>query len=199
MAEVRTRKSAGERRAELVEVALRHFAERGYVAASTDAIAAETGISQPYLFRLFGTKRELFLACHEVAQQRIHDTFRAAAQGATPEERLGKMGMAYVELLADRHRLQFQMQCYAACTDDAIRERVRAGYGELVREVRAMSGAPEDEVWRFFATGMLLNVVAALGLEEIADGDDWAAAWCAPGDLAGFAGVDPDQRVPPPA
>ena len=59
-----TRRSAEERRREIVEIAISHFAQHGYNGTSTDQVAREAGISQPYLFRLFGTKRELFLACH---------------------------------------------------------------------------------------------------------------------------------------
>ena len=57
------RRSAEDRREEIVGIAFRHFAEGGYHGTSTEAIAREAGISQPYLFRLFRTKRELFLAC----------------------------------------------------------------------------------------------------------------------------------------
>jgi AcrR family transcriptional regulator len=190
----RVRKSAEERREEIVEQARRHFAERGYVAASTDAIAADAGISQPYLFRLFKTKRDLFLACHEVVHGRILETFRAAAEGVAPEERLGAMGKAYVELLADRHQLLFQMQSYAASGDPAIRDAVRARYGDLVREVTRLTGADPEDVWRFFANGMLLNVIAAIGLDEIADTDPWAAAWCEPAQLVGLGVHGAEER-----
>jgi hypothetical protein len=101
-----------------------------------------------------------------------------------------------VDLLGDRDQLLLQLQSYAACADPEIRTRVRARFGELVREVQALSGAAPEEVWRFFASGMLLNVVAVLGLEEIADREPWAASWCEPGTLVGIDGVDPDQRVP---
>ena len=94
------------------------------------------------------------------------------------------MGAAYVELLGDRDRLLFQMQSYAACSDPVIQERVRAGYGDIVREVTRLSGEPPEKVWQFFATGMLLNVIASLDLPAIAAEDAWAAAWCEPGDLA---------------
>ena len=56
-------RSAEDRREEIVGIAFRHFGEGGYHGTSTEAIAREAGISQPYLFRLFRTKRELFLAC----------------------------------------------------------------------------------------------------------------------------------------
>jgi len=177
------RKSAEERREEIVAIAFRHFAEGGYNGTSTEAIAREAGISQPYLFRLFKTKRELFLACCDVSDGRIFDTFRAAAASVPQEEALSAMGRSYIELLADRTALLFQMQSYAACSDPVIRAHVRERYAALVEEVTRLSGAPPAEVWQFFSHGMLLNVIASLDLEAIAADDEWAKAWCEPGEL----------------
>ena len=53
------RKTAEQRRDEILDAALVEFAERGLHGASTEAIARRAGISQPYVFRLFGTKKEL--------------------------------------------------------------------------------------------------------------------------------------------
>lgn len=178
-----TRRSADERRGEIVEIAIEHFALNGYKAASTNDVAHEAGISQPYLFRLFQTKRELFLACHELIHERISETFAAAARGLPQPERLEAMGDAYVELLADRTALLFQMQSYAACADPEIQEQVRRRYGELVREVGRISGATTQELWRFFSNGMLLNVVASLDLASISSEDEWAAQWTDPSGL----------------
>src|ERR671916_1824293 len=90
----RVRKSAAERRDEIVAAALGHFAVGGYTGTSTEAIARDAGISQPYLFRLFKTKRELFLACHEICHQRVIESFRRAVDGVPPEERMERMGHA---------------------------------------------------------------------------------------------------------
>lgn len=176
----RTRKSAEERREEVVTVALERFALEGYRAASTEAIARDAGISQPYLFRLFRTKRDLFLACQDRCTQRIRTTFRDAARGVPQAQRLAAMGKAYIELLRDRSLLLFQMQSYAASADPEIQAYVRTHYGELVREVARLSGGQPHEVWEFFAHGMLLNVVASLDLSAIAAEDEWAAAWTDP-------------------
>ena len=100
-APTRTRKSAEERREEIVALAIEHFALGGYKGTSTDAIAREAGISQPYLFRLFKTKRELFLACNEVSR-RASSRPSAPLPRACRGRRLAAMGHAYVELLADR-------------------------------------------------------------------------------------------------
>jgi AcrR family transcriptional regulator len=179
----RTRKSAEERREEIVALAIEQFALSGYKGTSTDAIAREAGISQPYLFRLFKTKRELFLACHDVSDGRIFDTFRAAAEGVPKKEVLPAMGRAYVELLADKTALLFQMQSYAACSDPVIQAHVRESYGALVREVTRLSGARPEKIWQFFSNGMLLNVIASLDLQAIADRDEWAESWSAPTGL----------------
>ena len=177
------RKSADERRGEIIALAIEQFALGGYKGTSTDAIAREAGISQPYLFRLFNTKRELFLACHEVAEARILETFRTAADGQPREAVLAEMGRAYIELLADRTGLLFQMQSYAACSDPVIQEHVRASYGALVEEVTRLSGEPPAKIFQFFSHGMLLNVVASLDLGAIADRSPWAKAWSHPGEL----------------
>ncbi len=171
----RTRKSADERRDEIVAAALRHFATGGYTGTSTDAIAKDAGISQPYLFRLFKTKRDLFLACHEVMHARILETFRAGAAGLPAEARLEGMGKAYAELLKDRTMLRFQMQAYAAGADPVIQARVRESYEALIRWVGEEAGATPDQLWQFFGTGMLLNVVAALDMPAVNAEEAWHA------------------------
>jgi hypothetical protein len=105
-------------------------------------------------------------------------TFQRAAERAEPGHELEDMGLAYVhELLPDRHALLMLMQGYAAVADPEIQAHVRDGYGEVVEEVGRLSGATPDEVWEFFATGMLLNIVTALDLGKIADEKRWARAW----------------------
>jgi AcrR family transcriptional regulator len=168
------RRSAVERREEIVGIALRRFAEGGYHGTSTEAIAREAGISQPYLFRLFHTKRELFIACGDRCYANVLQVFADAVEGDTPEDRLHAMGRAYVErLLPDRHSLLFQLQGYAAGGEPVIRDAVRRGYNELVHRVAELAGVPDTEVWPFFAQGMLLNVVAALDLAD----EPWAREW----------------------
>jgi AcrR family transcriptional regulator len=172
------RKSAEERREEILGVALRHFAESGYHGTSTEAIAREAGISQPYLFRLFRTKKELFLACDDRACEKILAAFRRAAAEAGPGDRLEAMGKAYVnELLTDRHALLMLMQGYVAVSDPEIRDHVRRKYGEVITEVTELSGAPAEQVWQFFATGMHLNIVTMLDLGVMAGENPVIADW----------------------
>jgi AcrR family transcriptional regulator len=171
---VRGRMSADARREEILNTAVSDFAVGGLHGTSTESIAQRGGISQPYLFRLFGTKKGLFIACIGRCFDRTEAAFRAAAEADEEGDPLGAMGKAYVELLADRELLLAQMQTYAACGDDEIRTVVRRRWGELYRTVERLSGAPADDVRAFFATGMLLNVAAAIDLPEIAGRKAWA-------------------------
>jgi AcrR family transcriptional regulator len=159
------RASSDERREQVIEAAVKEFAASGFHATSTAAIAKRAGISQPYIYALFPNKHELFLATHAHVVDRIRGAFTEAARGrATPHERLVAMGHAYIELLANRDEILFQMQAHAAAGDPALREPVRREFVRLVEDVRRMSGAPDEAVTGFMAKGMLLNVVAALEL-----------------------------------
>jgi AcrR family transcriptional regulator len=159
-----TRKTAEERREEILAVALEEFGEHGLDGTSTDTIARKAGISQPYLFRLFGTKKELYLESVRRCLSQTLELFEQAAEGLHGEEAMNAIGHAYRGLLADRTRLRAQMQAYADCDDDDVREAVRAGFGRLVDYVTTVSGAEPERIRDFFAFGMLLNVFASMDL-----------------------------------
>src|ERR1700679_462183 len=122
------RQSAEVRRASVLNAAIIEFARSGYAGTSTEAIARRAGISQPYLFRLFGTKKELFKAAVARCMRETLEVFQRAAEGKRGHEAIDAMGDAYVELLSDRTRLGGQMQAYAACGDLEICEVVREGF-----------------------------------------------------------------------
>ena len=168
-----TRQSAEERREAVLDAAQIEFAARGLHGASTEEIAKRAGISQPYVFRLFGTKKELFKATVARCLRETLETFQRAAEGKRGEEALHAMGDVYVnELIADRTRLKAQLEAYAACDDPEICEVVRNGFGDLVAYVERVSGLAPAEVSRFFATGMLINVMSAMKLSE--SNEEWA-------------------------
>jgi len=172
-AKPRGRKTAEERRVDVLDAALSVFAEHGLSGASTDEIARKAGISQPYLFRLFHTKKELFIASVERCFRETLETFEQAAEGKTGEEALRAMGEAYGELIrSNPSRLRGQMQTYAACDDTEICAVARKGYGELVDFVERASGVDAVRLSEFFARGMLINVVASMDLLDAKE--SWA-------------------------
>lgn len=156
----------------MLDVATTEFATRGYDGGSTERIAAAAGISQPYVFRLFGSKHKLFLA---VVERCLHDTlemFSTAAAGLHGEEALRAISEAYGERIqADPMMLQLQLVGYSSCDDEAVRALMRAGYRQLVEFVERVSGADAETVSLFFARGMLLNVATAMRLDR--DTVDW--------------------------
>ena len=135
----KTRQTAEIRREAVLEAARVEFARRGLHGASTDAIARRAGISQPYLFRLFRTKKELFLAVNDMCFARTLEVFRAAASGKSGEEALHAISEAYGRLISEnRAMLQGQLQAYAlSVEDDDIRTSSSRGYGRLVSAIGA--------------------------------------------------------------
>lgn len=166
-----TRLTADERRQEIVAAAMTEFAAHGLHGASVQAIAQRVGVSQPYVFQLFRTKKELFLAVVREAFGRTRIAFDDAArrqQAGSIEgcnSILDAMGRRYKELLSDRTLLLVQLQAYAACDDADVRDAVRQEWDQLHRFVTLASGASPEEVFEFFSIGMLLNVGAAIQLE----------------------------------
>ena len=174
MAVTAQRKTADERRESILEAARGEFAARGLHGASTDEIARRAGISQPYLFRLFGTKKELYVASAQRCLRLTLEAFQRAAEGKRGEEALDAIGQAYGELVRqDPTILRAQLQGYAACDDPEVRRVIREGFGDLVAYVERVSGAGPERVAGFFAKGMLFNVIAAMGLLD--DPEPWAA------------------------
>jgi AcrR family transcriptional regulator len=170
----RSRHSAGESREAILEAAMAEFAITGLHGTSTEAIARRAGVSQPYIFRLYGTKKNLYLASIERGFNRVLETFQRVAKDS--EEPFHDMGMAYVTLLEDRELLLGQMHAYAACSDPEVQELVRTKYGKLFNWLRTVPGATDEAVRGFLSTGMLLNVAAAMDLPSIVSSSDWAGA-----------------------
>lgn len=164
--------SAADRREQVLDAAIVEFARGGLDGTSTEAIAARAGISQPYLFRLFSTKKALFIATAERCFGDVAEAFAEAAKGLAGAEAMHAMGKTYTSLIADPDNLLAQLQMYAACGDEEIRACARASFRRLYAQVRAASGATPDQMALFFAIGMLCNVTAALRLDEV--DEPWA-------------------------
>jgi AcrR family transcriptional regulator len=161
----RTRSAAPARRDEVLDAAIAEFAEHGFHGASTPAIARRAGISQPYIYALFPSKKALFLAAHTRVVDRIRDGFGHEAAGARgPGDALRRAGRSF--LATEREALLCQLQGYAASGDAEIREHVRAEFTRLFDEVRVLTGASRDEVALFFAGGMFLTVAGALDVPK---------------------------------
>jgi AcrR family transcriptional regulator len=176
----RQRVPASERREALIEAAVHEFAHGGLHGTPVERIARRVGVVQPYVFSLFGNKRELFLAAVERGFELVGETFADAAAGFDPQtappdtDVLRAMGTAYRQLvISNRDYLLLQLQSYAACDDEVIRARVRSLYARLIAQVERLSGSDPESIDDFFRHGMWMNVAAAMGVEEISAGCEW--------------------------
>ena len=157
-----SRMTGAARRDQILAAARRVFADKGF-AATTDEVARAAGVSQPYVVRLFGSKRELFLAAYRQAAAEIEEALGSVEPG--PDAGLG-MAQAYVRLLDDRDLLRLTMHGFLAGSDDEVGKIARHTLGEAFRLHREAAGSTEDDARRFVAQGMLINVLLAVGATE---------------------------------
>lgn len=160
---------AEDRKLLILEAAMEEYGRGGMHATSTEVIAERAGVSQPYLFRLFGTKVDLICAAIEHHTTKLRRTFRdAAEQRDADTSPLEAMGMAYLGFMSDDvNSLRCQLHTWAAASDPAIKDVAQRTYREIWEDISELSGANAEEVRNFMAQGMLLTIVAALDLTEL--------------------------------
>jgi AcrR family transcriptional regulator len=171
------RLTADERREAVLVAAVTEFAQSGYAGTSTEAIAQRAGISQPYLFRLFGTKKDLFIATYDLVSDRIVRTMVEACGDLDGEEAIAAMGAAYLELMQDPDILQVELHGFAAAPGDPdIAACCRRTFEVLWSFVHERTGMSDDELRTFFSMGMMINVMSAIDLLSVSD--HWAQSFC---------------------
>lgn len=164
--------TGAQRRAQVLAIAAEEFAAHGLHGASTEDIAKSAQITQPYIFRMFGTKKGLFVELVRGAFATLTERMRAAAAGEGGLDALSAMGLEYYEQLADRTSLLLQLQAFAACGDVEVREVVRECFAALWDAVAEQTGVDPVTVKTFLAFGMLLNTGAALDVDDL--DENWA-------------------------
>lgn len=158
------RRPSSQRRADVLAAAIPIFASRGY-GAPTAEIAAHVGISEPYLYRLFETKRNLFLSCHDVVHRRIRQVLAEGAQrDGRASRRLRRMRHAYATLLTAQDR-QLQLRVHLE-PDPVIRAVARARLLELLADVSRLSGATPAAARALYGQLMVLSVADVIGLRH---------------------------------
>ncbi len=175
----------------ILEAAGRAFSRGGYAGTSTDVVALEAGVSQPYVVRMFGTKADLFQEVFDRAVRSLLAAFAAELDdpevAASPEV-WKRLGGVYNSLVEDRDVLVVLLQGFSAAAGHpqiaaAARRFVSALYTLLVER----TGCDPERAREFIANGMLLNALLAMNATEHADDPALAAlAECALGQDCGF-------------
>ncbi len=163
-----------ERREQILVAALSEFSHKGLHGGSTVAIAADVGVSQPNIFRIFSTKHDLFVAVLERVFTKIETTMLAAGE-ADAQRPLEAMSDAWGTLMAEREIMFMLLQGYAASDDPIIRDLMHDWTREVFERMEALRGMDADSAHDFFAAGMLYMVATAMDLPARAAGDAWAA------------------------
>ncbi|MFF5054332.1 TetR/AcrR family transcriptional regulator [Micromonospora sp. NPDC000663] len=161
----RQRSTAEERRATVMRTAIKTFAERGYYGTSTMDVAKAAGISQGYLYRLFKDKQTLFAVLVDYCSTRLLEGAAAAAasvQSTDPKVVLGALTASYDGVIADRDVLMILLHAQGCAGEPVIGEAIRACYAKQVEYVRAVSGGSDEQLRRYFADGLLSNVLVAI-------------------------------------
>ncbi|HZU79554.1 MAG TPA: helix-turn-helix domain-containing protein [Acidimicrobiales bacterium] len=89
------------RRQQLLDIALRLFAARGFEATTMDDIAEAAGVTKPLLYQHFASKRALYLELLEgVAQSMLEALGKAVAAADGPRQQVEGGFAAYFHLVA---------------------------------------------------------------------------------------------------
>ena len=170
MALVKAQLSCSESRREtVIQSAIAVFAERGYLGTPIADVAKHARISQAYVFKLFPSKEELFVAALERCFQFIE---RALAEGADsskdqqPDAVLFAMGGAYAALIADQDLLKLQVHAQSVAGVPKIASTFRKGLKATTTFAKKRSGASDEAVQRFMAYGQLCHLITVMRLDE---------------------------------
>ena len=163
------------RRPAVVDSAVRVFARSGYLGTAVAQVAAEAKISTAYVFKLFPSKEQLFVAaldhCFDLVEEALADGAASAAD-QTPRGQLDGMGEAYADLIANRSLLMLQVHAQSAADVPEIREALVRGLARITRFAKSRSGADDAEVQRFIAFGQLCHLIVTTGIDGL--GEDWS-------------------------
>jgi AcrR family transcriptional regulator len=153
------------RREAVLGAARTEFAERGYHGATTAAIAKRADISQSYIYVLFPSKKDLFLACHRWNHRQLMAIIDAAAEAMTPMEAQARIHQTYVEKIEHRNHFLFRLQATAAAASDPdIAEEVRSSFIEGFEKLAQVVGDNLDAVKAYVAGGIFADVAMAMRL-----------------------------------
>lgn len=157
------RGTAESRRRQAVDAGLRAFGDHGLTTTAVTQVAKEVGVSQPYIFRLFGGKRDFFLACMDELEARELAAFTG---GGGTGETFDEMGAVFRTLVGDGTLAGFSIQALAAArTDPEVAQRYLRMLTTTLRAVRERTGADGEALTLFLARGVLIVHLQALGVD----------------------------------
>jgi AcrR family transcriptional regulator len=182
------RQSGAVRREAILDAACEEIAVSGFAGATTADIARRAGISQPYVFRFFPSKKDLSLAVVDRCVGQLLADWERVLPGPG-ETRLDALGRSYVEALPNRRtQLLVQLQAYAAAGDPGMAEAMRHHLARIFRYIvlqarRDGAAHPHADAATFLSRGFLINAAMAIGLESTLTPEEWEGI-CSKNEIA---------------
>ncbi len=167
--------TAEARRETVLQSAILVFARSGYLGTPITAVAEHARISPAYVFKLFPSKEELFVATLERCFNLIQAALARGADASpnpSPDGVLYALGGAYAALIADRSLLMLQVHAQSASAVPEIGAALRKGLALITTFAKARSGATDEAVQRFIAYGQLCHLIVTTSIEQ--DDSAWA-------------------------
>ncbi|MFD8225869.1 TetR/AcrR family transcriptional regulator [Streptomyces massasporeus] len=164
--------SAAQRRAQILDIAMLEFSRTGLFGTPVDVIAKAAGVTQPYVFRLFGSKTKLFTECVRISFTQSTTRMLDAAEGLSGVNALVAMGNQYRSNLENNPDVLIQVQAFAACANDEVREAVRECYGDQWQQLAKRAGVDPVQMKIYMALGLLLNDLTMIGAKPGAGMDE---------------------------
>jgi AcrR family transcriptional regulator len=156
---------ADRRREGVLAAARAEFAEWGYHGATTAAIAKKADISRSYIYALFPSKKDLFLACQRWNHRQIMGIIDVAAEAITSLEAQARIHQAYVEKVEHRPHFLFRLQATAAAASDAdIAAEARRSFIEGFEKLVQILRDDEEAVKMYISLGLFADVAMAIRL-----------------------------------
>jgi AcrR family transcriptional regulator len=134
IAQTSRRLPADQRREQLLDVALRLFAARGFAATTMDDIATAAGVTKPLLYQHFASKRALYLELVDsVARDMLLAISEATAAASGPRQQVEAGFAAYFGLVV-AHRDAFRVLFGSDLPDDPELSRALRRVEDTVAE-----------------------------------------------------------------
>ena len=173
------RLSAAERRQAIIDAAVRVFSDGSYRGVTTAEIARAAGVSEPILYRHFGSKLELYLAAVEDVWTRVRTCWEQASEETRdPQEWLAKVARANAPLTGSKFVLsELWIQALSEAGEEPelrkfLRRHLREVHDFLADGIRRAQAEgtmraeldADAEAWVFLAGGWLSAIGRRIGL-----------------------------------
>lgn len=176
------------REPQILEVAGRVFAARGYHGASMDEIAAQADVTKPLVYAYFGSKEELYVAYIERAGGELLARMRRAADPEAPAGERLQAGIVEFLRFVDERRDGWQvLYSEASARGGPLAEEVaslRTAIAAMIKQL-LMQGDPRSD-----AAGQSALVLDGVAHAFVGAGESLANWWLAHPELPAERAAD---------